>query len=108
MKNLSRSEEIVLLAVWHMQGNAYGTTIRERVNMTTKQNWSIGAVYAPLHRLQKKGLVKTMEGEPVAERGGRRKIFYSVTSEGKEAMVEARRIHESIWKNAPELGMEKI
>ena len=108
MKNLSRSEEIVLLAVWQLQDNAYGITIRERVNETTGQDWSIGAIYAPLHRLQKKDFVRTIEGDPVAERGGRRKIFYIVTESGKRAMAEAKRVHESIWKNAPELGMGKI
>ena len=32
MKLLSRSEEIVLLAVWRLQGNAYGVSIREQAS----------------------------------------------------------------------------
>jgi DNA-binding PadR family transcriptional regulator len=108
MKLLSRSEEIVLLAVWHLQDEAYGISIREQVNESTGQNWSIGAIYAPLHRLEKKGLVHTIEGEPVAERGGRRKIYYRVTDDGKSAMAQAKAIHESIWKNAPSLGLKKV
>ena len=107
MKILSRSEEIVLLAIWKLQDNAYGITIRERVNETTEQNWSIGAIYAPLHRLEKKGFVRTIEGEPVAERGGRRKIYYTVTDDGKRAMAKAKEIHESIWNDAPELSLER-
>lgn len=107
MKLLSRSEEIVLLAVWKLQENAYGVTIRDRVNNTTRQDWSIGAIYAPLHRLEKKGLVRTIEGEPVAERGGRRKIFYRVTSEGMKAMAETKWVNESIWKDVPDVGLEK-
>jgi len=107
MKLLSRSEEIVLLAIWHLQDNAYGVTIRGQVKKTTGQEWSIGAIYAPLHRLEKKGLVKTIEGEPVAERGGRRKIYYIVTDEGKWSMAETKKVHESIWMDAPELGLDK-
>lgn len=107
MKLLSRSEEIVLLAIWQLQDNAYGISIRNRVMETTGQDWSIGAVYAPLHRLEKKGLVRTHEGEPIPERGGRRKIYYLVSEAGKRAMTETKRVHESIWKNAPEIGLEK-
>ncbi len=107
MKLLSRSEEIVLLAIWHLQDNAYGVTIRDQVKKTTGREWSIGAIYAPLHRLEKKGLARTMEGEPVAERGGRRKIYYMVTEDGKRAMVETKKMHESIWTGAPELGLDK-
>ena len=107
MKLLSRSEEIILLAIWQLQDNAYGVTIRGQVKETTGREWSIGAIYAPLHRIEKKGLVRTIEGEPVAERGGRRKIYYIVTDEGKQAMAEIKKVHESIWKDAPSLGMEK-
>jgi DNA-binding PadR family transcriptional regulator len=107
MKLLSRSEEIVLLAVWKLQDEAYGVSIRESVNKSTGQNWSIGAIYAPLHRLEKKGMLSTQEGEPIPERGGRRKIYYRVTEEGKKAMAEIRRVNESIWRDAPELGMEQ-
>lgn len=107
MTLLSRAEEIVLLAIWHLQDNAYGVTIRERIKEATGQEWSIGAIYAPLHRLQNKGLVYTIEGEPVAERGGRRKIFYVVTEEGRRAMAETKRVHESLWRDVPSLGLEK-
>lgn len=108
MKLLSRSEEIVLLSIWQLQDNAYGITIRELVNKKTGKDWSIGAIYAPLHRLEQKGLVSTMEGEPVAERGGRRKIYYVVTDKGKRAMAEVKKVHEAIWRDAPELGMENV
>jgi len=33
MKLLSRNEEIVLLAIWRLQGNAYGVTIRQQVSI---------------------------------------------------------------------------
>ena len=108
MKLLSRQEEIVLLAIWQLQDEAYGVTIREQVNKTTGQEWSIGAIYAPLHRLEKKGLLSTREGEPLKERGGRRRIYYLVTGEGKRAMAEIKKVNESIWKDAPEIGMEKV
>ncbi len=108
MKFLSRSEEIVLLAIWKLQKNAYGISIRDRVNQTTGEDWSIGAIYAPLHRLEKKGFVHTIEGEPSAERGGRRKIFYKVTKSGQTAMAKTKEMHETIWNDVPSLGIKKI
>jgi DNA-binding PadR family transcriptional regulator len=103
MKHLSRSEEIVLMAVWTLQDNAYGVAIQDRIHQTTGRNWSIGAIYAPLHRLEKKGLVKTSKGDPVPERGGRSKVYYEVSAAGQAALAEARRIHEALWADAPEL-----
>ena len=107
MNYLSRIEEVLLLAIWKLKDNAYGISIREQVEKDTGVEWMSGAIYAPLHRLEKKGLVRTMEGEPVAERGGRRKIFYIVTEDGKRALAETKRVHESIWTGAPELGLDK-
>lgn len=105
MDFLSRAEEIVLLAIWHLQDNAYGVTIRNRIKEATGKEWSIGAIYAPLHRLQNKKYVYTIEGEPVAERGGRRKVFYVVTEAGKRAMAESKQMHESLWRDVPSLGL---
>ena len=105
MKILSRSEEIVLLAVWKLQDAAYGVEIRKQVSRATGHDWSIGAIYAPLHRLEKKKLVRSFMGEPVAERGGRSKVYYTVTPEGKNALIETRQIHETIWRDIPDLGI---
>ena len=107
MKLLSRSEEIVLLSIWKLKGNAYGVTIREQVLAVTGYDWSIGAIYAPLHRLEKKGLVKTIYGEPVPERGGRSKVYYEVTPEGREALIEIKRVHEATWDDIPSLGLDE-
>jgi len=108
MHILSRSEEIVLLAIWKLLDNAYGVTIREQVYTDTGYEWSIGAIYAPLHRLEKKELVETVKGAPLPERGGRSRIYYAVTPEGKEALQEIRRITDSIWYNAPDLGLGQV
>jgi DNA-binding PadR family transcriptional regulator len=108
MHILSRAEEIVLLAIWKLQGNAYGVTIREQVYTTTGYEWSIGAIYAPLHRLEKKGLVVTVKGKPLPERGGRSRVYYEVTPEGKKALQEIKRVTTAMWLDAPDLGLEQV
>ena len=106
MKLLTRSEELVLLAIWKLQDNAYGITIKEELERITGKEWSIGAVYAPLHRIEKKELVSSFQGDPIAERGGRSRVYYQLTRDGKDALLEAKRIHDAGWDDIPVLGMQ--
>lgn len=85
---LSRSEEIVLLAIWKLNENAYGVTIREQVSKDTGHEWSFGAIYKPLKKLAHRLYVEKRSSEPFAERGVReiRKIYKAVwTEEGELA-----------------------
>ena len=97
---LSRSEEIILLAVWKLAGDAYGVTIRERVSVETGHEWSFGAVYKPLKQLTQKAFVKKHRTGPVAARGGRSKFIYELTPEGMEVLRELRKVHNAVWNDA--------
>jgi DNA-binding PadR family transcriptional regulator len=101
MKFLSRQEELLLLAILKLQGNAYGVTIRELISKSTKKYWSIGAIYDILDRLEKKKMVHTVIGEPVPERGGKSKRFYLITKEGYTALEEVRGIQDEMWSDLP-------
>ncbi len=103
MKLLSRSEEVVLMSIWRLQEAAYGVSIRKQVSEATGRRWSIGAVYAPLHRLEKKGYVQTRKGEPVSKRGGRSKVYYELTADGKRALLEIKHVHDALWGGIPAL-----
>ncbi len=101
MKLLSRQEEIVLLSIWHLKGNAYGVTIREHISEITGRYWSIGAIYVPLDRLWEKGLVETYQGPTSKKRGGRSKRYYQVTPEGMRLLQEIRQVQNVLWKDFP-------
>lgn len=101
MKLLSRQEEIVLLSIWKLKGNAYGVTIREYISEITGKYWSIGAIYVPLDRLVEKGLVSTYQGLPTVRRGGRSKKFYEISPEGMKALAEIKQVQETLWKDFP-------
>lgn len=83
---LGSLEHIILLAVVHLDSNAYGMTIRREIEQRTGRNLSIGAVYATLDRLEAKGYVTSVLGEPTAERGGRAKRLFRVEAEGERAL----------------------
>lgn len=106
MKLLSRVEEIILLAVWRLQENAYGTTICDEVGEATGEVWQPGAIYGPLARLHRKRLLTTIRGEPTPERGGRSKTYYRLTPHGRRALHEIRLINTRIWTDIPLLEFE--
>ena len=103
MKLLSRIEEIILLSIWRLQDDAYGMTIRREVIKAAGKKWLLGAIYGPLGRLYKNGYVTTVKGEPSPERGGRAKVYYRLTKEGKAALLEIQKVNSIIWENIPSL-----
>ncbi len=107
MKILSRSEELVLLAVWNLQKDAYGVSIRKYIIEKTGVNWSIGAIYVPLDRLTKWKFLTTVTGDPTPERGGRSKRYYKLTPEGLKTLNHLRSVQESMWSTLPDLGWDQ-
>lgn len=107
MKLLSRAEEIVLLIVLKLKGNAYGVTIRERIKKETGTVWSFGSIYMPLNKLARKGFVEKINGDPTSERGGRSKCLYEVTKEGMASLAAIRRVQENLWTDVPDLSFEE-
>ena len=78
MNQPTKNEVILLLSVWRLEDEAYGVKIREQIKQTTKMDWNYGTLYCTLDQLVRKGHLYKTEGQPVAERGGRRKIFYQL------------------------------
>jgi len=106
MRLLSRKEELILLAVWKLQENAYGVTIREHIKEMTGIKWLFGAIYNPLGRLVDTGLVEAYESDPIPTRGGRRKTLYRLTSEGKKALRTIQEVNAAMWMDVPSLKEE--
>src|SRR5260370_25887891 len=90
---LGEFEHIVILALLRLADRAYGVTVRQEIEARTRREVSIGAIYATLDRLEAKGYVKSVLGEPTPERGGRSKRFFKVTAKG---MLAVNRTHPPI------------
>ena len=84
---LGSLEHIVLLALVRLEGNAYGMLVRREIERRTGRDVSIGAVYATLERLQSKGYISSVTGEPTPERGGRAKRLFRVEAAGDRALL---------------------
>ena len=107
MKLLSRAEEIILLAVYKLEGNAYGVPIRDRIHKDIGQYWSFGAIYKTLKKMSAKEYVRKIASDPVAERGGRSRYYYEITPQGISALEEIRQVHSSVWNKVQHLSPEK-
>lgn len=83
---LGHFEEIVLLAVLRLREDAYGAKIRQKVAEATERDVSIGAIYATLDRLERKGYLKSWQGAATPERGGRAKRYFKVEGAGVQAL----------------------
>jgi DNA-binding PadR family transcriptional regulator len=90
---LGEFEFAVLLAVLHLQEDAYAVPIRELIEERTARPVARGALYTGLDRLEAKGCLKSRMGEATDERGGKAKRYYAVTAAGLKAI---RATHESL------------
>lgn len=99
MEFLTRMEEILLLTIHQLGTEAYGVTIKSKVEETLEKSVSVGAIYVPLDRLAKRGLLKTRQGDPSPERGGRSKKYYKLTQSGISILKETKRLNDLLWVN---------
>ena len=91
-------EELTLLAVKAIEPPVYGVPVQQFVEQQAGRDVSMGAVYAALERLERKGYLRSAMSEPSPERGGKSKRLYSVTPEGMQTLREIRRVRDRIWR----------
>ena len=96
-------ELLVLLALVRLGDEAYGVPISEAIEHSSGRPVSIGSVYVTLDRLAKKGLVSSRLGEPTAERGGRAKTYFRITTAGLREVQQAQRTLTGLWNGVPRL-----
>jgi PadR family transcriptional regulator, regulatory protein PadR len=97
---LGEFEELVLLTVASLFGDAYGVSIKEMIEQRTGRAISIGGLHSTITRLEEKGYLISNLGEPTQERGGRRKRLYQVTKSGKAALHEVKSLRDALWISA--------
>lgn len=94
---LGEFEQVVLLAVAHLEGSGYGMSVRQEIERRTGRDVAVGSVYATLARLEEKGFVTSYEGDPTPRRGGRSKRHFRLEPAGAEALEASRGMLDSMW-----------
>lgn len=74
------------------KGESYGYAIIQEIKERSedRMEWTDGMLYPVLHRLERKGLIKSRWAEP---ENGRKRKYYSIKQDGKRALEE----HHEHW-----------
>ena len=95
---LGEFEQIVLLAILRLGEDAYAIPVREEIEMRTGRRVARGALYTALERLEVKGCLRSRMSDPLPERGGRSRRYYTVTPSGLGALRTSRAALLALWK----------
>lgn len=95
--SLGSLELTTLAAVARLGDDAYGLAVRRDVSARTRHDYSVGAIYTTLQRLEAKGLVTSYATDPLPVRGGRSRRQFEITAPGRRALRDAQRVAASVW-----------
>ncbi|MGD9346728.1 MAG: PadR family transcriptional regulator [Candidatus Aminicenantes bacterium] len=101
MKILTRSDEILMLAILRLKDNAYGVSIIKEVEIRTGKKLTFGSLWVSMDILHKRGYIKKRLADPTPQRGGRSKIYYSLTPKGIKVLEKTREFQKSLWEGVP-------
>lgn len=96
-RTLGTLELAALLAVARLGRDAYGLAVRRDLADRTGRDYSVGAIYTTLQRLEDKGLVTSRASEPMPVRGGRSRRHFTLSGTGSRALRNAERHASSLW-----------
>jgi DNA-binding PadR family transcriptional regulator len=96
--NLGEFEHVVMLAILRLGDEAYAIPIREELEEKTGRAVARGALYTALERLEAKGCLRSRMSEPLPERGGRSRRYFTVTPTGLAAIRDSRRSLLRLWQ----------
>ena len=94
---LGTLELTILLTVARLGEDAYGLAVRRDVSERLGREYSVGAVYTTLERLEAKGFVVSRTTAPLPVRGGRSRRHFTVTAAGRRAIRHAESVARSVW-----------
>jgi DNA-binding PadR family transcriptional regulator len=97
-KTLGEFEQLVLLAILHLDGDVYGVPIVDEIERRTERSVSRSAVYVTLRRLEEKGLLRSWMSEPIGGPGGKPRRCVDVRPEGVRLLRESRSTLDRMWK----------
>ena len=98
---LGEFEEIVLLTVAILHGDAYGVSIKKDIEERLQRTVSVGALQTALRRMEDKDYLHSTFGESTSKRGGKRKRYFEITDLGKQALAYSKETRNQMWNAIP-------
>jgi len=95
---LGELETMVLLSVVELGDDAYGAEVRRDVSSRLGRDYSVGAIYATLQRLEDRDLLRSAESDPLPIRGGKARRYFRATPAGKLALKRSVDARMQVWR----------
>src|SRR5262245_8515662 len=103
MDSIGQFEQAVLIALIRLGADAYGRAVLNEVQKRLDREVSAGAVYSTLERLEAKGLATSRLAPGTAIRGGQARRYFTPTPAGVEALNDAKRATDLLWRGLARL-----
>ncbi len=102
--NLGEFEELVLLTIASLDNEVYAIPLKEELERVSYRKVNISAVHAVVYRLEQKGFISSFFGDATKKRGGKRKRYFQVSTEGFVALEDTQSLRLKLWKKIPQLS----
>lgn len=107
MIEISKAEEMVLLAIWRLGERAYGVSIRRQILKDTGKDYTYGTLYGLLRQMDNKGFLQKITAGPVPVKGGRSKSYFRLSPLGIRALKDAYALHKRLWREAGDFSPDR-
>jgi len=102
-KSLGEFEHLLLLAILRQGNDISAMDVAGELRRRAGREPARGTMYVTLDRLEQKGYLSSIMGDPTPERGGRAKRLYTVTPSGLQALRSAGRALQAMWQGQESL-----
>ena len=97
MKELTKLEEVVMVAIWRLGVEAYGVEIKKKVKEILGKEYFYNTLYTTFLQLVQKRYITKHFGEPTSIRGGKRKVYFQLTKSGMKLLEKAFERQRKVW-----------
>ena len=107
MKDLTKLEEVVMVAIWRLGEEAYGVEIKKKVKEILGKEYFYNTLYTTFLQLVHKRYVTKHFGDPTSVRGGKRKVYSQLTKSGMSVLEKAFERQRKVWAGVSRESFKK-
>jgi PadR family transcriptional regulator PadR len=99
--HLGELEELILLTIGVISDSAYAVNVLQELESQTGRTIDFSTIHTTLKRLEEKGFLRSKMGGATAERGGRRKRYFTITASGIRILRDNQEMRSKLWSLMP-------
>ena len=104
---LTRADEMLLVCIWVLGEDAFSTTIKQELYRRVRKRITVGSLWVALDQLAGKGMVEKEPRQNPDRKGGRPRVYYTLTTAGRNSLKKTRDLDARLWKNVPDIDAGK-